>query len=281
MSTPTRDPRHTRDKLPPEAFAISEGDDPPPTDPIADDVWSSIVHLPDDVSLRTSDYDGTLIGEAHELWSEWTSIGLALAYLDPNDPSRLSNLCSFIVIDELQASLYLALTGYYRQSIGGLRLALEAGLVSAYFSSGAAGSANVKDWIEGALDLQANMMRQKLISQVPYKHIATMMPDHGWIHSLTRQLNKYSHAGMPTSNVEFWHSNGPIYVPEALPVWAELYFEVGLAVATLIGMSDPDIFAATYPAGYSFASSVHDLVKLQRQVRPIFQEIEGWAQTQP
>jgi hypothetical protein len=277
MSTSSPDYRHGRHKLPPEAFALSEGDDPAPTDQIAPHIWHRITNLPDDVSLRTSDYDGTLIGEACELWTEWTSIGLALAYLDPNDPNRVSNLCSFIVIDELQASLYLALTGYYRQAIGGLRLALEAGLASAYFNSGVATAANLTDWIDGTLDLQANMMRQKLISKEPYKHIAVMMQDHGWIHSLTRQLNRYSHAGMPTSNAEFWQSNGPIYVEAALPVWAELYFEVGLAAATLIGMSDLDVFAATYPAGYSFASSLHDLMKLQRQSRPIFQEIESWT----
>jgi hypothetical protein len=280
MSPLTHDPRHNRGKLPPEAFALSEGPDLPPTDLIDMQRWAEIIHLPDDVSLRTSDYDGTIIGSAYELWSEWTSIGLALAYIDPNHPDRVSNLSAFIVVDELQASLYLALTGYYRQAIGGLRLALEAGLASAYFNSGAANATDLKNWIDGNLDLQVNMMRQKLISKEPYKHITGIMPDYGWIHTLARQLNKYSHAGMPTSNAEFWHSNGPIYVKAALRVWAGLYFDVGLAAATLIGLSDPDVFATTYPPDYSFASSMHELLRLQPQSEPIHAAIRGWIDQQ-
>ena len=61
--------RCVRKKLPPEAFAYAEGPDLPPQDLIEEDIWNSIISLPDDVSLRTSDDHGTELKFMHGLWS--------------------------------------------------------------------------------------------------------------------------------------------------------------------------------------------------------------------
>jgi hypothetical protein len=63
MST---DLRASRMKLPPEAFALAEGPERPPSDLIDEESWSGITGLPDDVSLRTSDHHGADIKRAYD-----------------------------------------------------------------------------------------------------------------------------------------------------------------------------------------------------------------------
>lgn len=56
--------RSKRQKLPPEAFAIGPETEPEPSDLIDEETWTDLTHLPDDVSLRTSDHHGTLLKRA-------------------------------------------------------------------------------------------------------------------------------------------------------------------------------------------------------------------------
>jgi hypothetical protein len=55
---PLTDFRAVRSKLEPDEFAISVGQDVPPSDLVDPDVWDSIMHLPEDVSIRISDHSG-------------------------------------------------------------------------------------------------------------------------------------------------------------------------------------------------------------------------------
>jgi hypothetical protein len=60
--------RYRRFRLPPEAFAIHpEGPELEPRDVIEEEVWRSVVVLPDDVSIRTTDDYGTEIKAMNEL----------------------------------------------------------------------------------------------------------------------------------------------------------------------------------------------------------------------
>jgi hypothetical protein len=54
-----------------EAFAFSSGPTPSPTDLVSENVWSGIMHLPDDVAIRTSDHHGTQLATLHLLWDDW------------------------------------------------------------------------------------------------------------------------------------------------------------------------------------------------------------------
>lgn len=134
---PESDFRARRRKLPPEAFAVSEGPDPEPSELVDGATWSGITALPDDVSLRTSDHHGEDLRRAYAAWGDWVSLALALQYLDGTEPKTDSPLvlATFVSTDELQSSLFSALTGFYRASIGGLRLALEGALTGLFFTA--------------------------------------------------------------------------------------------------------------------------------------------------
>jgi hypothetical protein len=80
-----------------------------PSDPVKRATWNSIVTLPNDVSIRTSNYHGTTLEQLNELWGEWIK-----AVGDKQD-------CMFPVMldagDDFQAATYTILTGYYSLSI--------------------------------------------------------------------------------------------------------------------------------------------------------------------
>jgi len=59
--------RTTRYRLPPDAFALGpEGPDSPPQDLVEEEIWMSIIFLPDDVSLQTSDDHGAELRAMYE-----------------------------------------------------------------------------------------------------------------------------------------------------------------------------------------------------------------------
>jgi hypothetical protein len=68
---PLTDFRATRSKLEPHGFAVSEGQDVPPSNLIEQEVWDGIMHLPEDVSIRISDHNGTRLELLHGLWADW------------------------------------------------------------------------------------------------------------------------------------------------------------------------------------------------------------------
>lgn len=98
-------------------FAYAPRPGLPPSDVIDEGTWKSLVVLPDDVAVRTSNYHGTAIRQLHYLWEAWVETldgvdgCLATAMLDAGD--------------DFQSSTYTALTGFYRLSIAALRSALE------------------------------------------------------------------------------------------------------------------------------------------------------------
>lgn len=83
---PLTDFRAVRSKLESHEFAISEGQDAPPSDLVEQEVWDGILHLPEDVSIRISDNNGTRLKLLHSLWADWvTAVG------DPGKPDEIYN----------------------------------------------------------------------------------------------------------------------------------------------------------------------------------------------
>lgn len=76
--TKKADFRKRRVKLPPDAFAIGPKTNPKPSDLIDQLTWDSLVSLPDDVSLRTSEHYGSILKEFWDAWDEWICLVLAL-----------------------------------------------------------------------------------------------------------------------------------------------------------------------------------------------------------
>jgi hypothetical protein len=76
--------RAVRIVLEPSDFGL--GDDilePPPSDLIDKDTWLSMMTLPDDVAIRTSNYHGTALEKLHDIWGalvETVSVESSMAY---------------------------------------------------------------------------------------------------------------------------------------------------------------------------------------------------------
>jgi hypothetical protein len=89
----------------------------PANDLIDKGTWDSIVTLPDDVAVRTTNYHGKAIRQLHDLWGAWIDcVGEEHDFMFP---------VMLDAADDFQAATYTALTGYYRLSIAALRSALE------------------------------------------------------------------------------------------------------------------------------------------------------------
>src|SRR5262249_53140119 len=117
---PWGDFRARRSVLDPDDFALSDEEpDRPPSDPIDETVWDSIVGLPDDVSIRTSEHHGTALKVQQGLLAAWISaLTFEVFGEKPMDPAAHAVLD---VGDELQAATYEILTGYYHQAANSLR----------------------------------------------------------------------------------------------------------------------------------------------------------------
>src|SRR5262245_55616887 len=117
--------RSVRTKLPPEAFALSEGPEAPASDLVLRDTRSSIVSLPDDVSLRTSDHYGSNFTAFWQpfwqLWDEWRCVGGALqqAVDHPLDSPIAHTACD--ATNQFLASICNACVGSYRLAFTFLR----------------------------------------------------------------------------------------------------------------------------------------------------------------
>ena len=78
VSDQAPDFRSRRALLPKEAFAQAVGPQSRPTDLITPETWSSIIALPDHVSIRTTNHFGSLVKDLWWCWGEWTALVLAL-----------------------------------------------------------------------------------------------------------------------------------------------------------------------------------------------------------
>ena len=117
---PKDDFRARRRILARDDFALPPKPAPRRSDIISKPTWDSIVILPDDVAVRTSNYHGTTLSQLHDLWGAWGE-----CFGSVQD-------CMFPVMldagDDLQAATYTGLTGFYRLSIAGKSTLFGAGI---------------------------------------------------------------------------------------------------------------------------------------------------------
>jgi hypothetical protein len=267
--------RSRRLKLPPEAFAISSGSEPSPSDPLDDATWRGIVFLPDDVSLRTSDHHGETLRRAYEGWGNWVGLILDVQSLC-NEPTRDPlAVATGNASDEFQASIYAALTGFYRQAIGSLRPALEAMLAAVYFTAHPDHDA-VAQWLEGHEDgrFWIRRVRLQLANEEPFcrfeRSEGELFADGGWFAWLYGILSAYLHgrpaftdqAGtrLETTNAGLWNSNGPIYSEEAFVLWSRVFFDTLLLSALFVGLADTRIVHLERPSDIPYESFIERLI---------------------
>ncbi|MFZ1155357.1 MAG: hypothetical protein WAN93_10680 [Solirubrobacteraceae bacterium] len=266
--------RARRQKLPPEAFAIHPDSEPEAVDLIDQYTWNGIVNLPDDVALRTSERHGEVLHHAYAAWGYWLGMVLDIqALCDPNDdPLAVAVLNA---TDEFQASAYAALTGFYRQSIGTLRPALEAMLAAVYFKV-LPNKRSFTNWQHGnqAGRLWIKTVRRKLAQCDPFPRFEEsgdeLLADGGWVVWLYGILSEFLH-GRPahtddagkrieTTNGGMWNSNGPIYAEDAFVLWSRLYFNTLLLAVLLAGLADPRLVRVTKPNDITYEQYVEKLI---------------------
>jgi hypothetical protein len=252
----TDDFRTRRHKLPPDAFAWGpEEPDAAPGDLVEEDVWNSIVSLPDDVSLRASDHHGSQLKVMHELWGSWIeSVG--------EDQE-----CMYYVMadagDEYQACLFNALCGFYRVGASCLRSALELTCHGTYFQFRSAsrgveevlawkqrgkGGKKFKDLCESFRDhpearrLEDHLCAQRYNSDLPWSVFGRIPPQRAssWAEKLYRELSNYAHSRPGHSSAANWDgSNGPIYVRESFGTVYTLYLETMALCYVLVKLARP------------------------------------------
>jgi hypothetical protein len=110
--------RASRTLMPDDAFLLSSGPRPGPTDLVSEEVWNGIMNLPDDVAITTSNHHGSQLAALQSLWGDW----LEAMGDEPHDELFIGMLDA---ADCFRASTFDCLHGYYRSAIFNLRSAIE------------------------------------------------------------------------------------------------------------------------------------------------------------
>ncbi len=221
-----RDFRSDRSLLPDEVFLIPGGKRRGPTDPVSEEVWSGLMHLPDDVALTTSNHHGSQLAMLYGLWGNWIE-----AVGDVHDELFGVMLDAG---DCFQASAFSTLHGFYRSAVSDLRSAFE------LMATGAVGNLvpNDSDYIRwkkhniGGLPFATCLRKLRGATKGPIH--STALQHNGWMDALYEELSPYTHTRPDASDGEIWRSNGPIYVAAGF----NRVFKLQLS---------------TYAAGYVFA----------------------------
>jgi len=226
---PLTDFRARRTVLTRRDFGYAPKPAPRPSKIIDEATWESIVTLPDDVAVRTSNYHGTTIKQLDDLWGAWVD-----CYGEVQD-------CIFPVMldagDDFQAATYTALTRFYRLSIAALRSALELTAIGAWaqvcgkqkeFRSWRAGKspfsfAQACDGLSGATTPLRAHLRANVNDSLFDQRNST--DEGGFARRIYSGISEFSHSRAGHADSDMRESNGPIYVASAFKHVAWMQFE--------------------------------------------------------
>jgi hypothetical protein len=239
---PLSDFRARRSMLEPHEFAISEGQDVPPTDLVEEEVWKGIVHLPEDVSIRISDHNGVRFRLLYSLWGDWiTAAG------NPDKPDEIfNNMLDATVC--FQCADFNFLHGFYRAALAELRTALELVMIGTY------GALNPKDkdylaWKAGTGEIGFTRCRRRLLGSLTKDQAQWLFADGALLEAMYQGLCNYTHSRPDASDSALWQSNGPVYNNDAikltfftsLSVYAVCYLLARLARPNFVVPDDSNI----------------------------------------
>jgi hypothetical protein len=198
-----KDFRAVRALLPDEVFLLIDGTRRGPTDPVSEDVWNGIMHLPDDVALTTSNHHGRELGALYTLWGDWIE-----AHGDEYDEPLVGAMLD--ATDCFQSSMFDALHGYYRSALSKLRSALELVAIGTLGNLAPANDAYLR-WKNDGATLAFPDCRQRLrrITVEPMSRL--LFKQGGWMESLYYDLCAFAHSRPDASDGAMWESNGPVY----------------------------------------------------------------------
>lgn len=237
--------RAVRVVLEPNDFALSSDEpDPPPSDLISKETWHGIVDLPDDVAIRTSNRWGKFLGEVYWLWGRWieaageTEDALFAPMLDAHD--------------DLQASFFDSLHGYYRTAFSALRNVIELMTIG---TCGALTEAPLhKQWRDGATEFKFGTACDLLSNEVSLAAFNGRMraAGHqslweagngvlrgGYCRRLYRDMCNFSHSRPGFTDGDLRCSNGPIFVETVFRDWYFAYLRTVSLCSILMLLARP------------------------------------------
>ena len=123
------DHRRLRAFLAPHVFyPYDEGETsyPPASDVMPPEAWEGVMDLATDVALKTSSYSGSVAARLHELHSDWI-----FSWPTDEDAAPFMFEVALLAGEEIDALVFNAMHGFYRQALGCLRNALETTAIAA------------------------------------------------------------------------------------------------------------------------------------------------------
>jgi len=202
-SLPLTDFRAVRKVLEPHEFATG-GEEIPPTNLVDPTVWDGIMHLPDDVSIKISDHNGTRLELLYTLWGDWiTAIGT------PDSPDELFN-CMLDAADCFQCTTFDFLHGYYRSALSNLRAALELVAIGTYGNIDPSNK-EYRGWKNGAADMTFLGSLRRLHKRLGKKSGGWLLKQAEFPEKAYYDLCRFAHSRPDSSDGALWKSNGPVY----------------------------------------------------------------------
>jgi hypothetical protein len=248
---PLKDFRARRRILTKDDFACPD-DDVSPQDPIDQGTWEKLTTLPTDVAIQRSDHNGTRLKHLYDLRGLW------LEEFDASRDGKTSENDMMLApvlaaAEEFDAAIFDGLHGFYRQSIGCARNALELVVVGAACQTLKLHS-RFEDWQNGreefgfgkACDLLIGAetlreLKNRLAATLNDSLFAQKIGDTpgGWIRRLYAQLSDYSHSRPGFTHGDLWNSNGPVYDTKAFHLCFDSQIETFAACYLLTKIARP------------------------------------------
>jgi hypothetical protein len=237
--------------LKPEDFALGGNrPEPPPSDRIRKEVWTTVMALPDDVAVRTTNHHGSALARLNAM--RW-------AFLDVlDDPLDRFSEVLIDVGDEFEAALVSSVQGYYRQGASSLRTAAELAIIGAACNVSVTW-ADFDEWRRGNSEIGFGRSADRLLGHAgvsPALRTALFAPRNppnpgGWSRRLYKQLSNYAHSRPQFANADIWKSSGPIYIPQAFLDFESMFIETFAFSMLLVRIgSGGDQLPETIPAPY-------------------------------
>lgn len=267
----TSDFRAIRMVLESSDFALVASNREPPGDLIEPDVWHGIMDIADNVAITTTEWQGSRIGLLYGLCADWIHV---------SPEGGIVGNVMFDCADDMAASLFCLMHGYYKQAIGALRAALE-GMTFACICELKGEGQRWKMWQAGE-DFRFARIRQELRKVPIFQEQEeesqetvgqTLFADRsgsyggGWVTGLYARLSSYIHGRGDTANSNLWESNGPIYSARGMKASYTCFLETYALLLLMAKTAFPDL--AMPPQASLLFDEVNAKSFLSRADRPL------------
>jgi hypothetical protein len=222
--------------------------DPTPLDLLDEERWESLMALPTDVLLRTTDHLGPMVEDMGELAHGWIRSM-------PDESTKVPYLFEACLDahDEFHAAPFIAAHGWYRQATAALRNALELMAHGARYAitndrtgHSAWRAGTTKPQFGNSRDI---LMRQPTIESIDRKlgsgGVFAKTPP-GVLVELYDDVCRYAHSTPGYTNADIWRSNGPVFIPRAFTRFWLDFCDVIVACYVLFKIGYPPL---VMPAG--------------------------------